>query len=366
MTVPFADFRPMHSELAVEIDAAIDRVRDAEFYILGNELENFEQEYAKYCGTRFAIGCGNGLDAINLSLKALGIGEGDEVIVPAHTFVATALAVSYTGALPVFVDNEPLACNIDPSKIEAALTARTKAILPVHLYGQMAQMEEIADIAKKHGLHVVEDAAQAHGAMRNGKRPGAWGDMACFSFYPGKNLGAMGDAGAIVTNDEVLEKKLRALRNYGAEQRYHHDIKGTNSRLDELQAAILRAKLPSLDKWNDGRKRVAEKYLSGISNPLITLPAVLSGNAHVWHIFAVFCKGRDKLQEHLQHNGVHTIIHYPIPQHMQKAYLDLGHKQGDFPVAEEIADTELSLPMFYGMTDEQTSYVINLLNSFRG
>jgi dTDP-4-amino-4,6-dideoxygalactose transaminase len=299
-----------------------------------------------------------------LSLKALGIGKGDEVIVPSNTYIATALAVTYVGATPVFVEPRIETFNIDPDLIEAAVTPRTKAIIPVHLYGQACEMDPILDIAKKHGLKVVEDCAQAHGATYKGQKVGTFGDAAGFSFYPGKNLGALGDAGAVVTSNEDLAEIVRALGNYGSDYKYHHVLKGNNSRLDELQAAFLAAKLPHLDRMNEERRRIAHKYLDGIRNPKVVLPTVDDEMVPVWHIFGIRCAERDALETWLNERGVSTNKHYPIPMHLQECYSDLGFKRGDYPIAEEISETQLSIPMYYGMSDDEIDYVIESINLF--
>lgn len=365
MNVPFVSFRPMERELDADLRAAFERVYDRSWYIEGEEDAAFEQAFAQYCGAEHCIGCGNGLDALMLALKALGVGKGDEVIVPSNTYIATALAVTYTGATPVFVEPDIRTYNIDPSRIEGAITPRTKAIMPVHLYGQPCDMDPIMAIAKKHGLYVVEDCAQAHGATYKGKRIGTFGAAAGFSFYPGKNLGALGDAGASVTNDKTLADKIRALGNYGSDYKYHHVYQGNNSRLDELQAAFLSAKLPHLDRMNQERRRIAARYLSEIDNPLLTLPYTLPGTEPVWHIFAVRCGCRDELAEYLKEAGIGTNKHYPIPMHLQGAYAELNLPKGSLPIAEEISATQLSLPMYYGMTEDEVSYVVEKLNQFR-
>lgn len=364
MKVPFVSFLPMERELDSELRTAFDRVFTRSWYIEGEEDKKFEDMFSSYIGTKFCIGCGNGLDALMLSLKALGIAEGDEVILPANTFIATALAVTYTGAKPVLVDAKLDTFNMDESLIEAAITDHTKAIIPVHLYGQACEMDTIISIAKKFDLRIVEDCAQAHGATYKGQKVGTFGDAAGFSFYPGKNLGALGDAGAVITDDPEIEKQVRALGNYGSDYKYHHVLKGNNSRLDELQAAFLGAKLPHLEKMNIERRRIADRYLSEIKNPKVALPKVEEGNVPVWHIFGIRCKDRDKLEAWLNDAGIGTNKHYPIPIHLQECYRDLGYKEGDFPVAEEISKTELSLPMYYGMTDEEIGYVIDTINSF--
>lgn len=364
MRVPFVSFLPMEHELNNELREAFDRVFNASWYIEGKEDENFEKAFAEYCGTKYCIGVGNGLDALMLSFKALKIGEGDEVIVPSNTYIATALAVTYVGAKPVFVEPKIETFNINSELIESAITEHTKAIMPVHLYGQACDMDPIMEIARKHGLRVVEDCAQAHGATYKGKKIGTFGDVAGFSFYPGKNLGALGDAGAVVTNNEELAKEIRALGNYGSDYKYHHIYKGNNSRLDELQAAFLAVKLPHLDRMNIERRKIAGRYLSEIKNPKVVLSTVAEGMVPVWHIFGIRCKERDALEKHLNKAGIGTNKHYPIPMHLQKCYKDLGFKEGDYPIAEEISKTELSIPMYYGMTDEEISYVIDAINNY--
>lgn len=364
MKVPFVSFRPMERELDQELRAAFDRVYTRSWYIEGVEDAAFEQTFAEFCGVRGCVGVGNGLDALMLVLKAWGIRAGDEVIVPSNTYIATALAVTYVGAKPVFVEPDIRTFNIDPVKIEAAITERTKAIMPVHLYGQPCDMEPIMAIARKHKLLVLEDCAQAHGATYKGQRIGSFGDAAGFSFYPGKNLGALGDAGAVVSNDESLMEKVRALGNYGSDYKYHHIYKGNNSRLDELQAAFLAVKLPHLDRMNENRRATAQKYLEGIRNPAVVLPCVPENVCPVWHIFAIRCNRRAELEKYLNENGIGTNKHYPIPMHLQDCYKDLGFHKGDFPIAEEISETELSLPMYYGMTDAEVQYVIETVNCF--
>lgn len=363
--IPFSTFEPMHKEVSEEIQLAFRKVFEKGWFIQGDECTAFEQEFAGYCNARYCIGVGNGLDALLLILRGYGIGKGDEVIVPSNTFIATALAVTYAGATPVFVEPRLESYTIDPSLIEEKITDRTKAIIAVQLYGQASDMDEICVIARKHGLKVIEDAAQAHGSTYKGRKVGALADAAGFSFYPGKNLGALGDAGAVVTNDEALAKKVRALGNYGSDYKYHHIYQGHNTRLDEIQAAFLRIKLANLDRWNAGRYQVAERYLKEINNPLITLPTVEPYGTHVFHIFAIRCDRRDELEKFLNQKGIGTNCHYPIPIHMQEAYKDLQIPQGAYPVAEKISATELSIPLYYGMTDEEISYVISAINEFR-
>ena len=364
MKIPFVSFLPMEKELNEEIRNAFERVFCRSWYIEGKEDETFEQAFAKYCGVDYCVGCGNGLDALMLALKALGVGAGDEVIVPSNTYIATALAVTYVGATPVFVEPDIKTFLINPALIEEAITKKTKAIMPVHLYGQACDMDSIMGIAKKHKLYVVEDCAQAHGAKYKGKRVGSFGDAAGFSFYPGKNLGALGDGGAAVTNNKEISDKIRALGNYGSDYKYHHIYKGNNSRLDEMQAAFLFAKLPHLDRMNEERRRIAKLYSEGIHNPKVITPIVKDECVPVWHIYGVRCADRDALENHLNDNGIGTNKHYPIPMHLQECYSDLGIPQGALPIAEEISATELSLPMYYGLTDEEIKYVIDAINEF--
>lgn len=364
MNVPFVSFEIMHGEMQDKIDSAVLEVIHRNWFIRGEEDEKFEKKFAQYCGVKYCVGCGNGLDALMLLLKAYGIGENDEVIVPSNTFIATALAVTYAGAKPVFVEPDLKTYTIDVKRIEEKVTDKTKAIIAVHLYGQPADMDEINKIAKKHNLVVIEDAAQAHGAIYKGKKVGSLGDAAGFSFYPGKNLGAMGDAGAITTNDEKIAQKVKALANYGSDYKYHHIYEGNNSRLDEIQAAVLSAKLESLDRWNEQRMVIAERYISEILNPKIIKPVIKNDRTHVWHIFAVRTDNRNEFETYLNDKGVGTTIHYPTPIHLQKAYSMLNLKKGDLPIAELISETEISLPMYYGMTNEQISYVIKVINEF--
>ena len=365
MKVPFVTFKPLEKELDKDLRDAFERVYDRSWYIEGVEDEAFEKAFAEFCDSKYCVGVGNGLDSLFLALKAMGIKEGDEVIVPSNTYIATALAVTYTGATPIFVEPDIRTFNIDPTKIEAAITDKTKAIMPVHLYGQACDMDPIMEVAKKYNLYVVEDCAQAHGAKYKGKVIGSFGDAAGFSFYPGKNLGALGDAGATVTKNEELAKKVRALGNYGSDYKYHHIYQGNNSRLDELQAAFLAAKLPHLNKVNVERRKIAQKYLDGIKNPEIILPFVPEYAEPVWHIFGVRCDRRDELEKFLNDAGISTNKHYPIPMHLQGCYADLGFKKGDYPIAEKISKTELSIPMYYGMTDEEVQYVIDRMNEFK-
>ncbi len=364
MKVPFVSFKPMESELDTEIRAAFDRVYTASWYIDGKEDEAFEKAFAEYCSMQYCVGCGNGLDALVLALKALGIGEGDEVIVPSNTYIATALAVTYVGATPILVEPYLDTFNINPSLIRENITPRTKAIIPVHLYGQPCEMDDIMAIAEKFGLFVVEDCAQAHGALYKGSKIGTFGHVSAFSFYPGKNLGALGDGGAIVTNDADLASKIRALGNYGSDYKYHHIYKGQNTRLDELQAAFLTAKLPHLDRMNEERRRIANRYLRGIKHKDICLPSIIDEVVPVWHIFAIRTNRRYELEKYLTDAGIGVNKHYPIPIHLQECYADLGISKEALPIAVEISATELSLPMYYGMTDEEIEFVIDTINGF--
>lgn len=365
MKVPFVSFLPMEHELDAELRAAFERVYMNSWYILGKEDETFEKAFASFCGANYCVGTGNGLDALMLALKALDIKDGDEVIVPSNTYIATALAVTYIGAVPVFVEPDIRTFNIDSTKIEEKITSKTKAIIPVHLYGQPCDMNSIMKIAKEYNLYVVEDCAQAQGAIYKGQRVGTFGDVAGFSFYPGKNLGALGDAGAVLTNNKNLADKIRALGNYGSKYKYCHIYKGNNSRLDEIQAAFLSAKLPHLERMNDERCRIAKCYMEKINNPEIILPYIISEVKPVWHIFAIRCERRDELERFLNAKGISTNKHYPIPMHLQECYKDLGIMKGTLPIAEKISTTQLSIPIYYGMTKEQIQYVIDCINEFK-
>lgn len=362
MKIPFSTMKYIHEEIRTEILNKFEKVYDKGWYISGEEVESFEKEYAEFIGSKYCIGVGNGLDALRLALLALNIGNGDEVIVPSNTYIATALAVSYTGARPVLVDPSIDTYNLSSKGIEEVITDKTKAILVVQLYGQSADMDEIVTIAKKHNLYLIEDCAQSHGSLYKSKKTGTFGDIGCFSFYPGKNLGALGDAGAIVTNNEDLAIKIRALSNYGSVKKYHHIYKGINSRLDEVQAGFLRIKLKHLDEYTKARQEIAKKYLNGIKNEKIILPKVGKNRTHVWHIFAIRCKTRDDLQKYLEENGIGTVIHYPISIAKQKAYRD--DKLNDLEIAKTISNQELSLPLYYGMTDEEINYVIDIINKY--
>lgn len=365
MRIPFLDFNAQVAELRPELDAAFERVLSSGWFVLGREVEAFENEFAAYCGARHCIGVGNGLEALHLILRGYGIGPGDEVIVPANTYIATWLAVSYAGAIPVPVEPDVRTFNINPDLIEAAITPKTRAIMPVHLYGHPADMDPINVIAGRHGLKVIEDAAQAHGARYKGWRVGSLGDAAGFSFYPGKNLGAFGDGGAVVTNDGELADKVRVLRNYGSRIKYENEARGFNSRLDELQAAFLRVKLKKLDEWNDRRRKAARRYLEGLQGtPGLSLPCTAGWAEPVWHLFVVSHPRRDRLQDHFKQVGIGTLIHYPTPPHLSGAYADRGWKDGDFPITERLAREVLSLPMGPHLSSISVGKVIDAIKNF--
>ncbi|MGB7480504.1 MAG: DegT/DnrJ/EryC1/StrS family aminotransferase [Burkholderiaceae bacterium] len=366
MNIPFLDIGAAYRELQQEIDAAVQRVLQSGWYILGEEVERFEAEFAAYCGVRHCIGVGNGLDALHLILRAYEIGEGDEVIVPSHTFIATWLAVSFAGATPVPVEPaDDGTYNISPALIEAAITPRTKAIMPVHLYGQPANMDPINAIAKKHGLKVIEDAAQAHGGRYQNRRAGSLGDAAGFSFYPGKNLGAMGDGGAITTDDTDLAERMKALRNYGSFVKYAHVMKGFNSRLDPIQAAVLRVKLKYLDQWNARRISIAARYTDLLRDSGVTLPSVPDQVQSAFHLFVIRSARRDSLQVALKQGGVETLIHYPTPPHLQGAYQEQGYARRSLPLAERLADEVLSLPIGPHLEEGMVDAVAELIRAHR-
>ncbi len=346
-----------------EYEQAALKVLRSGWYILGNEVANFEKEFAEYLGGKFCVGVNSGLDALTLSVRALNIGAGDEVIVPANTYIATVLAITANGATPIFVEPDEF-YNLDASKIESVVTEKTKAVMVVHLYGQSARMDKICAVTEKYNLKLIEDCAQSHGAKFNGKMTGTFGDAGCFSFYPTKNLGGFGDGGAIVTDDADLAKTLKMLRNYGSEIKYHNQLEGVNSRLDEMQAALLRVKLSHLDELNLERKKIADKYLTGIKNPRLYLPQLRAGAEHVYHQFVIRTERRDEFKKYLEDNGIKTVIHYPIPPHLAECYKRLGYKRGDFPITEKFADEVLSLPMFNGMTDEEINFVIDVCNEY--
>lgn len=361
MKIPFLDLGAAYRELQTEIDAAVAKVLASGYYVGGPEVDQFEAEYAQYCGAAHAVGVANGLDALHLALRAMDVGPGDEVIVPSNTYIATWLAVSQCGATPVPVEPDERTYNIDPALIEAAITPATRVILPVHLYGQPADMDPILAIARKHGLRVLEDGAQAHGARYKGQRLGAHGDAVAWSFYPGKNLGAMGDGGAVTTNDAQLADRLRVLRNYGSRVKYVNEVQGYNSRLDPLQAAILRVKLAHLDAWNARRSAIAARYQQGLVGCGLTLPYVPDWAEPAWHLYVVQHPRRDALHKALADAGVGTLIHYPIPPHLQQAYASAGYLQGQFPIAEQIANRCLSLPIGPHLNDAIATAVLAAL-----
>lgn len=364
MKIPFLRLHDTYAELRSELDAAYHRVMNNGWYILGEEVELFETAFAQYCGVEHCISCANGLNALELILAAYGIGAGDEVLVPSNTYIATWLAVSQVGATPVPVDPDPISRNINPQCLEAAITPQTKAILPVHLYGLCADMIAITAIAREYNLKVIEDAAQAHGASCHGKKAGALGDAAAFSFYPSKNLGAFGDAGAVTTNDPQLAERITLLRNYGSKRKYENRIKGGNSRLDSLQAAFLRVKLDKLDEWNKRRNSLAHIYLKHLQSIQgVQVPKCNASFEHVWHVFAIKVENRDMVMQELNDKGIGTLLHYPTPPHLSEAYKTLGFKKGDFPKAEELANHLLSLPMSPHHTPEQINMVCDVIKS---
>ncbi len=364
MNINFAELSRQYKKYQVEYEEAAIRALRSGWYIMGVELEKFEAEYADYMESKHCIGVGNGLDALRLALSALGIGEGDEVIVQANTFIATALAVTQNGATPVFVDVDKF-FGIDPQVIEAAITEKTKAVMVVHLYGQACDMDAIMAIAKKHNLKVVEDCAQCHGALYKGKKCGTFGDVACFSFYPMKPIGAFGDSGAVTTNNEEVADLLRMLRNYGSKIKYKHELFGINSRMDEIQAAITGVSLKHVDAGNTERNEVAAKYIAGIKNPLVKIPEVRPGTYHIFHVFPLICEDRNGLHDYLEAQGIHTQIHYPISCHLAECYKDMGYKIGQIPQAEYYAAHELSLPIYVGLKDEEIQYIIEKINEYK-
>lgn len=365
MNIPFLDFSGMHTPIAAELTSSFTRVLNRNWFLLGKEIDEFENNYANYNKTNFAVGVSNGLDALHLALEALEIGPGMEVIVPSNTYIATVLAISYVGATPVFVEPDTKSYNIDPKKIEAAITAKTKAIMPVHLYGQACDMEAIMKIADHHGLYVIEDNAQSHGATFNNKITGSWGHINGTSFYPGKNLGALGDAGAVTTNDAALSQKVKVLRNYGSPKKYFNDVIGHNMRMDEIQASFLTVKLKHLDSWTAQRRQIASWYnetLAQVGD--LILPHTIPGATHVYHLYVIKTQHRDQLQKYLTENNIGTLIHYPVPPHLQKAYAHLNYKKGDFPIAEQLADTCLSLPLWPGMEKKHVDHVSAAILNF--
>ncbi|NOT14669.1 MAG: DegT/DnrJ/EryC1/StrS family aminotransferase [Methylotenera sp.] len=362
MVVPFLDLSKLHQSIATPLDEAYRKVMNSGWFIMGPELDAFESEFAQYCEVKHCIGVANGLEALHLLLRAYGIGAGDEVIVPSNTFIATWLAVTECGATPVAVEPDVYTHNINPALIGAAITSRTRAIMPVHLYGQPADMDAINAIAEKHGLIVIEDAAQAQGALYKNRRAGALGHAAATSFYPGKNLGALGDGGAVLTNDDAIADKVKQLRNYGSKVKYQHDLAGYNSRLDEMQAAFLRVKLPLLDSWNAHRREIAKLYSELLVEADVVLPVVPENIQPVWHLYVIRTKQRDALKAHLEANGVSTVIHYPIPPHKQACYQD--YSTCDLPIAEAFADEVLSLPVSPTMTMDEVKYVAKVIVEF--
>lgn len=365
MKIPFLSFEPIHAPIKSEMLNAFEKVYDSYWYILGKSVESFEKEYARFSSTDYCVGVSNGLDALFLSLKALGVGDGDEVIVPSNSYIATLLAVTYTGAKPVLVEPDKKTYNLDPGGISAAITKRSKAIIPIHLYGQACEIESIMSIAKNHNLFVIEDNAQSHGATFKNRITGSWGDINGTSFYPGKNFGALGDAGAVTTNNEALARKVYTLRNYGSSRKYYNEVIGNNMRLDELQAELLSVKLKYLPTWTKQRVQLGAWYtelLTGI--PDLILPFTHKDATHVYHLYVIRTNRRDDLQRHLSDNGIGTMIHYPIPPHLQDAYVDLGFKEGDFPIAEELAKTSLSIPLWPGMTRDMVAEVANAIRNF--
>ncbi len=363
--VPFFSFQKFHSEIKQEILDAFEEVYDSNWFILGEHLANFEKVYANYNDTKYAIGVSNGLDALFLALKSLEIGAGDEVLVPSNTYIATVLAVTYLGAKPIFIEPNIDTYNIDPDKIEHFITPKTKAIIPVHLFGQSCEMDRIMKIADKANLKVIEDNAQAHSAKFKNKLTGSWGHANATSFYPGKNLGALGDAGAVTTNNQIIAEKVKILRNYGSKVKYENELIGHNMRMDEMQASFLAVKLKHLDKWTNTRREIAKIYsheLKGIGD--LVLPYVNNDATHVFHIYNVRSNFRDKLMSYLGEKGISTLIHYPIPPHLQSCYKSLNHKVGSFPIAEEIANTSISLPIWPGLNENQIEFIIKSIKSF--
>lgn len=360
--IKFLDLKKINNRYREEIDSRIKNILDKGWYLQGEENENFTKNFANFCGTKFALGVANGLDALNLIIKAYGFGNGDEIIVPANTYIATILAISENGCIPILVEPDIKTYNINPDSIEEKITSKTKAIMVVHLYGQAVQMEKIWKIAKKYNLKIIEDSAQAHGAIYQENRTGNLGDASGFSFYPGKNLGCMGDGGAVTTNDEELFNKIKAIANYGSDRKYHHIYKGVNSRLDEIQAAVLDIKLKHLDSDNNKRHEISKYYRENIKNSKIILPETYDEKSHVWHIFAVRTQNRDEFQKYLTEKGIQTIIHYPTPPHKQGAYKEWNNLS--FPITEEIHNTILSLPISPVMTDSEIEKVVEVVNEY--
>lgn len=366
MKIPYLDLCRIHEPIRKQLDQVYQSVMDKQWFIQGSYCKQFEDAFAEYCGARHCIGVGNGLDAIRLILQAAGIGEGDEVLVPANTFIATVLAVTYVGATPVFVDADPETYNIDFSLIEKNITSRTKAVIVVHLYGHVVDAEKISELREKYSLLIIEDAAQAHGGISGGKRVGALGDVAAFSFYPGKNLGALGDGGAVVTDDDALADRVRAIANYGSKEKYVHLFKGCNSRLDELQAGFLSVKLHYLDLWNDERRVIASRYSREITNEKLTLPEWSGEKDHVFHIYPVLCETRERLIAYLNEKGIATNIHYPTPIYEQEAYQEFEAERDNYPVTSKICRQEVSIPLYPGLNREEQDWIITCLNNYEG
>ena len=365
--IPFLDFSQVNFSLREELIKTVSKVFDSNWYILGPELKEFEANYAKFNGTKFAIGVSNGLDALSLSLRSVGVTEGDEVLVPSNTYIATALAVIQLGAKPIFVEPDIRTYNIDPNRIEAAITSRSKAIMPVHLYGQACDMDAIMSLAKKYNLDVVEDNAQSHGSRFKEKKTGSFGRVNGTSFYPGKNLGALGDAGAVTTDDEKIARKIEILRNYGSEKKYYNQEIGFNMRLDEIQAAVLSVKLKFLEEWTRERMKIANFYYKALSQiDAIILPEIHVDATHVFHQFVIRTKSRDELKKFLESKGIQTLLHYPVPPHLQKALSYLGFHDGEYPIAEEISRTCLSLPIYPGLSEENIAYITDTIKIFFG
>ena len=363
MKIPFLSLSELNKQIKSEIFEAFENTFYSNSYVLGTNVSEFEKEYAAFCGTKFCVGVGNGLEALHLALRALGIKEGDEIIVPSNTYIASVLAVTYIGATPIFVEPNPNTYNIDPTKIEAAISSKTKVIMPVHLYGQPCEMDIILSIAKKHNLYIVEDNAQSQGATFKETITGNFGHINATSFYPGKNLGAFGDAGAITTNDPILAEKIKVLRNYGSPKKYENEVIGYNSRLDELQASFLRVKLKYLNEWSENRRQIAKWYNKYLSDNLVK-PTIHENAESVFHLYIIQHESRDDLQNHLSKNDIGSLIHYPIPPHLQKAYENLDYKIGDFPIAESLAKKTLSLPLYIGMKEKEVKYVSKCINNF--
>ncbi|MBQ6461087.1 DegT/DnrJ/EryC1/StrS family aminotransferase [Candidatus Saccharibacteria bacterium] len=364
MKIQFNVLDRQYQKFQKEYDKAVLKTLRGGFYVLGPEVDSFEREFAKFVGVKHCVGLASGLDALWIGLKVLGVGPGDSVLVQSNAYIATVMAITMVGAEPIFVEpDENYNMNVD--KIEESISNNTKAVIVTHLYGQpTSRMDFVQKICKEHNLYLVEDCAQGHGSRYDGKMTGSFGDIGCFSFYPSKNLGCFGDGGAITTNSEKIANDFRVFRNYGSEKRYYNKVIGTNSRLDELQAALLRVKLKHLKELQDERDSLAKKYLEGIKNPLIKLPLIADKCVPVWHLFVVRCEKRDELIKYLEQNNIQALIHYPVPPHLQEAYRDLGYKKGDFPIAEEYANTVVSLPLYIGMTDEEIEYVIEVINRF--